>query len=77
MIRQPLADSPGDSGVRPFRIVDAKGGAMVVTKIKFGQVAVQMALATVLINAFHPALKNGKEAFNAVGRHVAKDVLAV
>lgn len=38
----------------------------VVTKVKFGNISLKMALATMLINALHPALEYGKETLDSV-----------
>lgn len=47
-------------------IIDAKGDAVRVAKIKFAQVAVQVLLRAVLIDALHAALENRKVAFNGI-----------
>ena len=41
-----------------FPIVEAKLDAVIVPKIKFGKVAVQMLLFAMLIDAAHSALEN-------------------
>jgi hypothetical protein len=46
------------ASVSPFPIVDAKRNAVGIAEVKFAQVAVQMLLSTMLINALHAAFEN-------------------
>jgi uncharacterized protein related to proFAR isomerase len=42
-----------------------------VAEIELAQVAVQMGLAAVLVDALHPALEHGEVVFDGVRMHVA------
>ena len=46
-----------------FPVIEAERGARVVAEIKFREIAMQMLLAAVLIDAAHPALENREVAF--------------
>ncbi len=58
MIGQALTLCAPDRLQSPRFISPAKGCAAIVTKIKLGEVTVQVLLATVLVNAFHAALED-------------------
>ncbi len=47
---------------------------MAVTKVKFGQITVQMLLAAMLVDALHAALENAEIAFNGISVNVAANV---
>jgi hypothetical protein len=51
-------------------------GAVAVTEIELGKVAVKVLLAAPLVHTAHPALHDGKEAFDGVGVNVADNVFA-
>ena len=51
-----------------FGIVHAQSNAIVVTEIKFGEIAMKMLLAAMLVRAFHAALEHAEIAFDGVGR---------
>jgi hypothetical protein len=57
-IRQTLASRILDGKRSPFPIVHAEGDAVRIPEIEFAQIAVQVLLGTVLIDAFHAALEN-------------------
>src|ERR1700730_11292070 len=66
LIREPL---PNDALQRAFGalcIVNAKLHAVVIAKIELGDVAMQMLLAAMLVDAFHAALENRIVAFYRV-----------
>src|SRR5580692_3408887 len=68
---------PNDTFYCPFsalHIVYAKPNAITVPKIIFCQIAVQMLLAAVLIDALHTALEDRIEAFDRVGVDVTANV---
>lgn len=71
MIGQPLALCAPYSGDRPFHVSDL---ARVVAEIELRQVAVQMLLFTVLINAFHSPFEDREETFHRVRVNVASHV---
>src|SRR6267378_6987109 len=48
----------------PVLIFDAKGLAVAIPEIEFGEVAVQVIMATVLINTFHPSLEDREESLD-------------
>jgi hypothetical protein len=54
--------------------VHAKGDAIVVPEVEFGQVPMQVPFGTVLINALHSALKHAEIAFHSVRIDVAAHV---
>ena len=45
-----------------------KADRLLIAEVELGQIAVQMALAAVLIDALHAALEDRIEALNGVGR---------
>ena len=57
-IRETLASYALYGKRRTFAIVDAKGDAVIISKIVFGQIPMQMLLFTVLIDAAHTALEH-------------------
>lgn len=57
-IGQTLSSRPLNRFVCPVLIVNAKRNAVAVAEVEFRQVAVQMLLRAVLINALHAALEN-------------------
>src|SRR5439155_2629570 len=72
-VGQPLADCADDRLLGAGGVIDPELGASVVAEIKFGEVAVQMPLGAMLIDADHAALEHGEEAFRCVdaGLHTA------
>ena len=52
-----------------------QGGAVIVTEIKFGQIAMQMGFAAMLIDAFHATLEHAPNVFDSVGVNVATNIL--
>ena len=73
-ISKALADDAFSRKFGAHKIIHAERGACVVTKIELREIAVQMLLAAVLINALHAALKNREVAFNRISGHVAANV---
>ena len=63
----------GDLGAG--RIVVAEADAVRVAKIELGQIAVQMLLAAMLVDAFHAALEDRIEALDRVCVRLAANVL--
>lgn len=84
LIREPLAADSlgngnhalgiGESCFLPFAINLHAGFAMVVAKVEFRAIALQMVRADVVKRADDSALENGEVAFNCVGMGVATDV---
>ena len=56
-----------DRALGALYVIYAKPNAIAIAKIEFGKVAVQMAFAAMLVDAFHTALEDRKVAFNGVG----------
>ena|SRR6202035_1211619 len=64
-------------GVRgTFRIFDAKSRTIVIAKVEFGEIAVQVIAAPMLIYASHAAFEHREEAFNGIGIGISAHVLA-
>ncbi len=57
-IGEALAFRPGDSAAGTLFVINPDCGAVAVPEVKFGEIAVQMLLVTVLIDADHPALED-------------------
>jgi len=70
-----LADDAPDRALSAFDIVDAQGDPVAVAEIKLGEIAVQVFLAAMLVDAAHPALEDREKAFNGVGMCRAAHVL--
>jgi hypothetical protein len=66
-VGQPLAFDALQGAVAARDVANAKRNAVVVTKIKLGQIAVKMLLAAVLVDTDHAALEDVVVAFNGVG----------
>jgi hypothetical protein len=66
-IRETLASGVLYGKRRTLTIIVAERDAVIVAPIVFRQVAVQMLLFTVLIDALHAALENTEVAFNSIG----------
>lgn len=67
MIGKALADDAAQSGYRAILIVAAQRFTVVVAELKLRNVAVQVLLLAVLIDALHAALEDRKCALNCVG----------
>jgi hypothetical protein len=65
-IGQPLAFGADESAFRAGNIVNSKLGAVVVSKIKLGQIPISMLSFNMLIDADKTALEHGKETFERV-----------
>jgi len=63
MIRQALALTGLNGRNGAGFIINAQRLAMVIAEIKFGQIAMQMLLAAMLVHAAHTALENREVAF--------------
>ena len=58
LIGQPLANDAQQSRLGAHRVVHAESDPMVVAKIELGEIAMQVALPAVLIDAAHAALEH-------------------
>src|SRR5689334_22152101 len=65
-IGQPLALGALDRLLGALAVFDAECLAHVVAELEFGQIAVQVLLAAVLIDALHPALENREVSLDGV-----------
>ena len=66
-IGEALSNDPFDRTFGAFYVVYAEPDAIAIAKIKFAEIPVQMALAAMLIDAFHPTLEDRIIAFNCIG----------
>lgn len=57
-ICEPLADSAFQRDIGAFNIIYAKPNAIGISEIEFAQITVQVAVATVLVDALHATLEN-------------------
>src|ERR1700730_9571614 len=67
LIGKSLSDDTHKCALSALDVIYAEPNAVAIAKIEFTQIAVQMALATMLVNAFHAALENAVVAFDGVG----------
>ena len=65
-----------DCAVSAFRVINAKGNAVRISKIEFVQICLQVTFSAVLIDTGHTALEDTEEPFDRVCRHVAASILA-
>jgi hypothetical protein len=75
-VRETLAFNALHSKRRTFPIVHTEGNAVIVAEIKFREIAMQMLLIAMLIDAAHTALEDREVAFGRVGMHIVADVFA-
>jgi hypothetical protein len=75
-IGETLANNALERLVRPLHVVHAECDPVVVPEIELGEIAMQMLLAAVLIDAGHPALEDAEQALDGVGVDAIADVLA-
>jgi hypothetical protein len=61
-----LADDTGKCGDGAVGIIAAERSAIIIPELIFGQIAVQMLLATVLIDTLHAALEDAEIALHGV-----------
>src|SRR5208283_5221556 len=66
-ISEPLALDPAQGAFGARGIVNAEANTVGITEVKFGEIAVKMLLAAMLINANHAAFENAVIALNGVG----------
>ena len=59
---------------RMLLIINAVLGAVAITEVELGQIPMQMLLATMLIDATHPAFENRKIPFDGVGVDVTAHI---
>ena len=73
-IGEALAHDAFQSSISARAVINAEAQAVVVPKVKFSQVAVQMLLCAVLVNSVHAALKHAKVTLDGVGVDFAPHV---
>lgn len=66
-VGQALADNTLQDVVGASDVVYSQAHSIVVPKVKFGDVAVQVFFPAMLVDAFHAALEHAVETFNGVG----------
>src|SRR6202051_995213 len=73
-IGQPLADSALNRAGGALNVIYAEPNAVAISEIELRQIAVQMLLLAMLVDAFHAALEDRIVALNGVGRNIVADV---
>lgn len=73
-ICEALADDALRQNFRAFKIGHAKTDTVIVTKIKFREIAMQMLLRAMLVRAAHATLEHAEIALDGVRGHVATRV---
>ena len=73
-IGEPLSDDAFEDLVGTLDIVDSERDSLIVAKVEFGEVTVQMFLAHVLINPVDAALENREVPRCSIGMSIASDV---
>ena len=63
-MREALADNTRQRCNRVVGVIVAEGGAVAVAELELSEVAVQMLLAAMLVDALHAALEDQEIAFN-------------
>lgn len=76
-IGEPLAHDAGQRLVGACLVVHIQPDAGVVSEVKLGDIAVKTPLAAMLVDAFHPALEHGIEAFDGIGMDDAVPIFSV
>lgn len=66
-IGQPLANHTQQGRVSAHGVVHAKDDSVIIPEIDLGEVAVEVLLCAVLIEAAHSSLENREEAFGVLG----------
>ena len=75
-VGEPLVLCAFDSLYGAVGVVEAEADAAIVAEVVFSQVAVQMLLRAVLIDAAHTALEDVEDALDSVGMDVVADIFA-
>jgi hypothetical protein len=75
-IGQPLPDDALQRSFGAFHVIYAETHAVAIAEIKFREIAVQMFLAAMLVDADHAALEDGEEAFRGVSVDLAPHIFA-
>jgi len=70
-IGEPLTLGRLQGNAGTAHVINFKFGAGVLAEIKFGQIAVKVLLATMLVNADHAALEHAEKAFKGIGVNLA------
>src|SRR3546814_7994323 len=69
-----LSSDTLQGNIGALSIFNTAGAAVGVTEIKLRQIAVQMLLAAMLVDAAHPTFEDREKAFNGVGVDIATDI---
>jgi hypothetical protein len=73
-LSEPLADYAANCAIGALYIVDAERDPVAVAEIEFGEIAVKVFLADVLIDAVDSALQDREVIFGGIGRDIAANV---
>ena len=76
-VREALANDALQQFTCSLLVIYLKGDAVVVAEVEFGQIAVQVFTAAMLINAVHAALEDTEKAFNGIGTGIAPHPLVL
>jgi hypothetical protein len=66
-VGEPLSDGAFKSAIGTLFVIDTEGDALVISKIEFLQIPMQMLRAHVMVHADDAALEDAEEAFDRVG----------
>ena len=73
LISQTLALDTDKRVFRALNISNPKFNAVIIAEIKLRDIAMQMSLAAMLIDALHAALEDAEKTFNSVRVHVGRE----
>jgi hypothetical protein len=76
-IGEPFADYAAKRAIGAFSVIDAERNAVVMPEIEFGEVAMQMFLADVLIDTVDPSLQDRKVPFSSIGVGIASYIFVL
>lgn len=76
LIRQPLSNYALNGLCCSHFIIHTKRGALIVSEIKLGQIALQVLLSDVVERPVNPTLKDREVTFDGVGVNVASHILS-
>src|SRR6516162_1517491 len=73
-VGEPLADYAAQRPVRALLIVNAETDSVAVAEIEFGEIAMKVLLADVLIDAINSALQDREIILGSIGRGISANV---
>jgi hypothetical protein len=76
-ISKPFADAAAQCPIGTLKIIDSERDAIGIPEIELGEIAMQVLLADVLIDAIDPALKDREEVFRGISVGIAADVFVL